>query len=273
MSVFTEYSFRRYLDRLIAIHPLREDSITGVGYDLTVGLYASVDPRKKVITSVQVHAQPNSARISLDPYSYVIVISRENVHLSSRVAATFHSKSSLAAQAVFLNSTTGDPNWNGRLIFSLYNASGIRVDLDLDATFATMVVHETKGPSHATPKESKAVIEKYLSGLTGEHDKIVGYVMRDNEYTDEFRKRATRVRRLAALPPPILELWITLRLGCLIQVVRKYWFASLCAFLALAFFSAVPLLLSDRPSLAESAQVASIISAVCAVLGIIFRKR
>lgn len=270
MAVITERSLKRYLNRLIAIVPLREQSITGVGYDLTVGLCAFVDPRRKRVTDVRICDGTDVPQISLEPNSYLIVISREHVHLSGRLAATFHSKSSLASQAVYLNSTTGDPNWSGRLIFSLYNASGISVDLELDASFATMVIHSVSSRSKLRPKESKAVIEKYLKGLTvQEQDKIVGYVLKDDEDSIEFKRRARAVSRYEVLPLPLLNVWI--RVVVLVKLLRVYWLPSLlfCLFFALL----IPLF---RPELIESfsarlglaAGVATVVSAITSILAL-----
>src|SRR5262249_49341726 len=151
------------------------------------------------VDEIQIFDGRRPSKVALKPNTYLIVISREHVYLSSRLAATFHSKSSLAAQAVYLNSTTGDPNWCGRLVFSLYNASGIDVELDLDATFATMVVHEAKPPSVLLPKQSKAVVERYLSGLRGDLGRIVGYILRDDDYSGAFQAKVDVAKRRSRL--------------------------------------------------------------------------
>jgi deoxycytidine triphosphate deaminase len=210
LALFTEKSFLRYLGKLLVIRPFRYSCVTGVGYDLTVGLFAHVDPFKKKILSIVILPENAESKITLEPNTYGIVISKEHIYLSRWLAGTFHSKSSLAAQAVYLNSTTCDPNWKGRLIFSLYNASGNSVSLDFDTTFTTMCIHEVDRPSKLRPKESKAVIEKYLEGLEGNAKDIVGYVLRDDDLKQKFESEVEGAQRWIKLPRLFLSIWLSI---------------------------------------------------------------
>lgn len=196
MPVFSEKSFRELIGKLLAIHPLKEENITGVGYDLTVGYYAKVSPGKRRIEASGEVADSDE-RLRLDPETYLVVVSREYVYLSCRVAATFHSKSSLAAQAIFMNSTTGDPNWKGRLIFLLYNASGTAVEFEADRTFATMVVNYVERRSRITPKNPQVVLTKYLERFEGDFASAMAYVMREDAVLQEFERQVERARGFA----------------------------------------------------------------------------
>jgi deoxycytidine triphosphate deaminase len=252
LALLTEKSIYRYLGKLLVIEPFTAESVTGVGYDLTVGLLAHVNPAQKKILEVMTFEE-HVPRIVLKPNTYAIVISREHVFLSKRLAGTFHSKSTLASQAVYLNSTTCDPNWKGRLIFSLYNASGTEVPLDLDTTFTTMCIHEVNRPSYLRPKESKAVIERYLQGL-GNHPEIVGFVMRDDEIKQTFETKVDRARRWAALPIWALTFCITA--GSLLRLCRKYWVAvtlTAAALVCVAVLFTPDMPLSDRVRAAVTA--------------------
>lgn len=208
MAIFSEKTFYDLLNRLLVIHPSRDECITGVGYDLTIGFYVKVNRRRRRIEASGETQGEGDDIISLDPDTYLIVVSREFVYLSSRVAATFHSKSSLAAQAIFLNSTTGDPNWVGRLIFLLYNASGTVVQLDLDRTFATMVVHFVERRSRKIPTDPKTVLAKYIEGFEGNLAPAIQYVMRDDKITKEFYTRVDWAKRFANRPFPFVVLAI-----------------------------------------------------------------
>ncbi len=220
MSIFTESSFEQLMGRLIAIHPLRRESITGVGYDLTIGFYIKVNPRtRKVLDARQTTTGGGMPGITMETGTYLIVISREFVCLSSRVAATFHSKSQLAAQAIFLNSTSGDPNWSGRLIFLLYNASGGDVELETDGTFTTMVVQSVERRSRMVPKESKVVLTRYLKGLTPLTTDAIDYVWRDGPEQSEFKRQAEGVRRFADRPSIVVWSMIRIHL-CVVWTAR-----------------------------------------------------
>jgi deoxycytidine triphosphate deaminase len=201
MSIFTDQSFAALQEKLLVIHPMAKSSVTGVGYDLRVGFYAQINRMQKRLEQTSEVKDGTTARIALPPDRYLIVVSREYVFLSCRVAATFHSKSSLAAQAVFLNSTTGDPNWCGRLIFALYNASGGIVELDLDHTFTTMVVQGTERRGVKLPVDSLQVLSRYMAGFDGATNAaIFEYVNRDDELRKEFLAKTAVARRFADRP-------------------------------------------------------------------------
>jgi deoxycytidine triphosphate deaminase len=218
MGIFTDQSFFAMQGKLLVIHPLAKKSVTAVGYDLRIGFFARINRVGHVLEQVGEVREGDARRIELPPNCYLVIVTREYVFLSCRVAATFHSKSSLAAQAVFLNSTTGDPNWSGRLVFSLYNASGGPVELDSDNTFSTMVVQGTERRGVARPVDSKVVLGKYMAGFHGEAcAKIYEYVSRDDNEAREFRAKVERARRFSDRAYPIVatSLWIQRVVGFL----------------------------------------------------------
>lgn len=211
MGIFTDESFLALQNKLLVIHPMTKKSITAVGYDLRIGFYAQMNRRRSALEAVGEVKDGESPTISLPPDRYLVVVSREYVFLSCRVAATFHSKSSLAAQGIFLNSTTGDPNWCGRLIFLLYNASGATVELELDHTFTTMVVQDTERRGVTQPVDSLRVLRRYMKGFDGPTNaQIFEYVSRDDSEHKDFLARAEKARRFAARPYPLLvvSLWM-----------------------------------------------------------------
>ena len=234
MPIFTERSFRDLLDKLLVIYPLREECITGVGYDLTVGLYVKINPWLKKIEELREIGDGYNevGPLTLEPNTYLVAISREMVYLSSRVAATFHSKSSHAAQAIFMNSTTGDPDWRGRLIFLLYNASGVKAEMDVGATFATMVVHTVERRSKVSPKDPGRVLTRYLHGFTGEIGPALDYVMRDRIHHD-FDAKVDHVKRFANRPSVIVNASIILHRY--VYPLRRWARSALLLILSIGF--------------------------------------
>jgi deoxycytidine triphosphate deaminase len=275
MAILTERSFRDYQGRLLAIYPMREECITGVGYDLTVGYYVKVNrPLRRIVAHGTVDPHDNDG-IKLEPETYLVVITREYVYLSSRIAATFHSKSSLAAQAIFMNSTTGDPNWDGRLIFLLYNASGTAVEMELSKTCATLVAHTVERRSTVWPTNPKVVLSNYLKGFDGELKGILDYVNKIDAVTHEYLALRDRAMKYSSRPLPLILLH---------AVFRRYLRPRLFQFVlvivgltALAVSLAPPQyvfgLAVDERMLSRISSWASIISLALALVTMLRRKK
>lgn len=210
MSIFSEKSFKDLMDKLLVVHPSKIDDMTGVGYDLNIGFYIQIDRRKSKGEIVKYGEVKNDSlgNISLSPDHFLVIVTREFVYLSCRVAATFHSKSTLASQAVFLNSTTGDPNWDGRLIFLLYNASSIPVEISLQDSFVTMVVQLVESRSYLKPKESKVVLDKYINGFDFNVSEVLHYVM---ERPNQYETKVEKAKRFSSHRKPviIISIWFS----------------------------------------------------------------
>jgi hypothetical protein len=70
------------------------------------------------------------------------------------------------------------------------------------------------------PKESKAVIEKYLEGLEGNAKDIVGYVLRDDDLKQKFESEVEGAQRWIKLPRLFLSIW--LRIVDVVTFIIKY---------------------------------------------------
>jgi deoxycytidine triphosphate deaminase len=200
MPIFSEQSFKDLMDKLLVVHPTRENCFTGVGYDLNIGFYIQINKKFKKVVDISEVRDNDRGIIQLGPKNNLIVITREYVYLSCRVAATFHSKSTLAAQAIFLNSTTGDPNWDGRLIFSLYNAAGTTVGIRKDESIVTMVVYNVERRSILRPQDSRGVLDKYVEGFGASVAPAVHYVLKKDT---EYSQRVERTARFATHHTPV----------------------------------------------------------------------
>ncbi|HEV8241483.1 MAG TPA: hypothetical protein VGS57_19120 [Thermoanaerobaculia bacterium] len=174
-----------------------------MGYDLTIGYCLKVNRRRGRIEKAWEVNPADPELISLEPDTYLVVVTREFVYLSSRVAATFHSKSSLAAQAIFLNSTTADPNWEGRLIFLLYNASGADAELESNKTCATMVVHNVERRSQAFPTNPRVVLTRYVGQFAGDASGALRFVMEVGLDAHEFQRLRDQAKRYSSRPTPV----------------------------------------------------------------------
>ncbi len=197
MAVFTDKSLEIFRDRLFVIHPLVDRSVTGAGYDLNIG-YFVVIRNKMVLEKGEVdHLGMRGPQIlMLAPRSSLLVITRENAYLSSRVAGSIHIRGSYAAQGIFMNSTTVDPNWSGQQVFLLTNAAWHDVRIDLRKHFCTMVLYDVRHQSRQSPNDTRDVLVKYLNIYQGDTGEAFEYVMRRDIYRREYEEKVERVRAL-----------------------------------------------------------------------------
>lgn len=214
MGILTETSMKHYKDRLFAIHPHIPEAMTGVGYDFHIGYYATVVQGQPTAPKQVMHpdVSQNDALV-LAPNASVLIVSYEHTCLSNRLAGTLHMRSKYAAKGLFLNSTTVDPNWAGRLVFIMHNASTLHVKIGLAEHFCTIVFHETRHRSERKPSGTTEIVYSYAPWLKNnsaengngatddanhdgidEHD-IVLYANGQLDKTkDEFEKHVKKVR-------------------------------------------------------------------------------
>lgn len=147
MGVLSDVDLKRILDDNdgIIIIRKREKSITGPGYDLTIGFIRDADTGEEPAIFVD---EDNVRRYTLRSGHRYIVISREFLYLSSQYMATIHSRGSYALKGIIVTSTTVDPNYTGCITASLYNYSPSDVHIKQDNQFATMVFYRLCTPTN-----------------------------------------------------------------------------------------------------------------------------
>ena len=265
MSIFSDRSFCDLMDKLLVIHPTREDCMTGVGYDLNIGFYIQINRRLKTVIASGEVKDGDKRTIELKPDHYMVIVTREFVYLSCRVAATFHAKSTLASQAIFINSTTGDPNWDGRLIFLLSNAAGSSVGIRLDKSFTTMVVNYVERRSDKIPKESKTVLHKYIEGFNSGFSQATHYVLKKDQ---EYIKRAYKAKIIAGHSTPVFLFLILFHRYVLPKrhgIVNALILIILCFFLYIIFKPPVWL-----QQIGVDEKLISIIGSLCSIFSVLY---
>lgn len=147
MAVLSDKDLKRILaeDDGIIILRRREKSITGPGYDLTIGFIrdAATGEIPNVFTD-----EENFIRYTLLAGHRYLVISKEFLYLSSQYMATIHSRGSYALKGIIVTSTTVDPNYAGCITASLFNCSQENIHIKKDNQFATMVFHRLCTPTN-----------------------------------------------------------------------------------------------------------------------------
>lgn len=141
MSVLSDLDLKRILDNEEGIIILRhrEKSITGVGYDLTIGFIRDSATGKIPETITD---EDNTIRYTLLSGHRYLVISKEFLYLSSQYMATLHSRGSYVLKGIIITSTTIDPNYIGCITGSLFNCSSEPIYIKKENQFATMVFHK-----------------------------------------------------------------------------------------------------------------------------------
>ncbi len=152
-----------YSDRDIAtnhnvdfvISPFDSKRITPLGYDLSAdhALLITFGGQATIVTS---------KALEMPAWSMAVLIAKEYLWLSGRVVGILHSRGSLSARGLVLNSTTVDPQWSGRMIFCIHNASPFPVDLNLADPVITLVINPINSePRHPPATNPFRVIEDH----------------------------------------------------------------------------------------------------------------
>lgn len=155
-----------YSDRDIAtkhnvdfvVSPFDSRRITPLGYDLSAehALLITFGGQATIATS---------KKFEMPAWSMAILIAKEYLWLSGRLIGILHSRGSLSARGLILNSTTVDPQWSGRMIFCIHNASPFPVDLDLADPVITLVLNPINNePRHPPATNPFRVIEDHYKG-------------------------------------------------------------------------------------------------------------
>lgn len=169
----------------IVIIPINKDSITPLGYDISIG---------KIITLSSANGDKiieEEGKIKIPPKSLNIVVAKEFIWLSKNVIGTLHARGTLAAKGILTNSTNVDPNFGGQMIMSLYNSSDKIIVLDEEAPFITLIFHSSLTPTLDGPGRKKTA--RVLTDLeedygSGEIQKLNSYMNAKNtEYGSEFK--------------------------------------------------------------------------------------
>ena len=215
------------------IFPWKSDLVSPTGYDLTIGVAATITTNGLTLSMSGREKGPMS--IIVPSNGKLLILSRESVWLSERVLGTLHSRGSLAAKGLLLNSTTVDPNWQGPMTFLLHNVSDSEVILDPEKPFVTLVLHSVLSPTLTAYADDPfdIILERYK-----QYDKGTGELTKFTEYarakqksdssafqnlvvTAKARHRVVRffVRRAASIRLLVERKWLLTLTGLAIWMV------------------------------------------------------
>lgn len=172
-------------DEGIIILNRREKSITGAGYDLTIGFIRDADTGELPETCAD-----DENRYTLLAGHRYLVISKEFIYISSQYMAVLHSRGSYALKGIIVTSTTVDPNYAGCIAGSLINCSSADVHIKKNNQFATMVIHKLCTPTTIyLQKNEEGRYMDTQETLHGKYSNIHPKACKDGDaYYGEIRK-------------------------------------------------------------------------------------
>lgn len=200
MAYSGEDLFRNYRKTYV-ISPFQASQVSPLGYDLRVGHAISVkhsSPDKPASLHNEM-ALPSIAKkgngerpareLTVGPNESVLIITVEQIYLSSKVLATVQAKASVSIRGLMINPVTVDPNFgsqdssSGRLLLFMHNLSGRNLVLKEKQGIATLIMHEVVTETLHLPE--KTGFEDVLTAASETYDSSV--VDQIRAYTDLFR--------------------------------------------------------------------------------------
>lgn len=124
------------LNKNIWIYGLNTDNIKGASINLTASKWAwrVSDGGTAAVNDI----------ITIPPHDSVLVETEEVIHVSDKIAGTYHSKVGLVSKGIGHIGTTLDPNWCGNSLIALHNTSGDPIDIKVGDTFVSLIFSYVK---------------------------------------------------------------------------------------------------------------------------------
>lgn len=200
MAYSGEDLFRNYRKTYV-ISPFQASQVSPLGYDLRVGYAVAIRYSDRIskgklradmlLPETETRPSPLSRPLKeliVAPGESILVVTVEQVYLSSKVLATVQAKASISVQGLFLNPVTVDPNFasqddaSGRIILYMHNVSGRNVTLREKQGIATLIMHEVTTETSHLPEKSG--FEDILKALASTYDQDL--INRISAYTAEL---------------------------------------------------------------------------------------
>jgi len=190
--LLSDQDIQKILNREIVIYPFDENDLTPVGYNLNPSDFVfSIQSQSLVLES--------NGFFEIQPHDTVLILTKEAVWVSRKIAGTFHSKVGVVSTGFGHISTTLDPGWNGLLLISLNNPTNSRLQLSVNNSFVTLLLYQLKTPAlkkhDNLPRRTdilKKISDDVLSRRINQKQRdfvsnVQGIINNENAY-DEFER-------------------------------------------------------------------------------------
>gem|GEM_PF-4813099 len=155
MAVLGFEDLKEQAGRSFVVHPTAQNSLTPLGFDLRIGqafLLSQVGDQQEIVPTKKEDRAANQQQFCFPANSTSLVVTRERVWLSGGLMGAIHARGSLALRGLIINSTTVDPNWDGKMLMRIHNTSTQTEYLGQEDAFCTLVIHEVISSTETRPK-------------------------------------------------------------------------------------------------------------------------
>lgn len=155
--MLSNFSIAKELNKNIFIYPLNKGNIRGATVNLTASEYAwSLKTKQSIV---------NNGVIKIPANDTALIVTKEILHVTSKIAGTYHSKVKLVSKGLGHIGTTLDPMWYGYSLVAVHNVSDKDVDLNCNDTFVSLTFHYLDKPLKETTLDNHSGRTDILSGL------------------------------------------------------------------------------------------------------------
>ena len=155
--MLSNLSIASELNKNIFISPLKIKNIRGATVNLTASKYAWSLKTKQSIVHDNI--------ITIPANDTALIVTEEILHVTSKIAGTYHSKVKLASKGLGHIGTTLDPTWFGHSLVAVHNVSNKDVNLDCNDTFVSLTFHYLDKPLKETTLDNHSGRTDVLSEL------------------------------------------------------------------------------------------------------------
>lgn len=225
MSLLSDKSIEKFLNKEIVIDPYNPGALTPVGYDFTIGdfVYSLEDD---VLS-------PVDGFYEIPSKSTVRILTKESLWVSGKIGGSFHSKVSLVSQGLSHISTTLDPGWFGPLLITMRNNTNTPFKLKANEKFVTLlfykVLNKTKS-KHNKPPFRRDILIKQLSSKTKKYIDKVEEILDDESLINKFKEKVEKANA------PLIQKLLSLKYPRLYKKVRSI-IIHVCFWILILFLS------------------------------------
>lgn len=165
--MLSDVDIRQCRGKDIFVEPYDKDDLTPLGYNLNPSDFVYSTTRESLVPEENGYYQ-------IRPNETVLILTKEYVWVSKKIAGTFHSKVGVVSLGFGHISTTLDPGWKGNLLISLNNPTTETLRLPANKSFVTLIFYKVRTPARMehdnVPSRSdviKNLIDNVLKKSTG----------------------------------------------------------------------------------------------------------
>lgn len=202
--LLSDRDIKQLLNQEIVIYPFNENDLTPVGYNLNPSDFVFSLQSKELLKA-------KNGFFQIKPHHTVLILTKEAVWVSKKLAGTFHSKVGVVSTGFGHISTTLDPGWNGLLLISLNNPTDSTLLLATNQSFVTLMLYQLKTPAlkkHDNLPRRTDILKRISDDVLSRHinqkqreflSKIQGIINNENVY-EEFERIYTELSQLSREP-------------------------------------------------------------------------